>query len=157
MSEFKSLVETANQSGDPAKNVAKLKAMMNEDYQVSKEEADALFNIARNNEGMAKREDFQEIFVQAITSYLLYRGKTPGSVDAIEWIWLSDQIASDYDFSDLEKQLLANVALLAETLPANFNDTVANFEKHIEEHQIDDVETKSLLEKLKSFVSKAVA
>ncbi len=121
LGELKGFIEKAK-SDEPIEDsdLQTLHALMIADHVVSREEADALFLIRVGRPELEDSETFQTLFVNALTSFLLYTGETPGSVDNIEWIWLSDRIGLDGEYTPLEKALVKNLALRAENLPANF-------------------------------------
>jgi hypothetical protein len=122
-------------------HIDQLKELFLEDRVVSKDEAELLFYIKNKTEdsenmelmhpGPEKIPGFKDLFVQALTSYILFTGNTPGSLDTIEFIWLSDHIDEDYNFDYMERELLINIALKAETLPPNFYTLADQFEEKV--------------------------
>jgi len=145
-----------------------LRTCLIKDRIVSTEEAEVLFYIKRQAEKMAimrfKHQGysaipgFDSLFVDAITSNILFTGETPGVLDTIEFIWLSDHITEDYNYDSLERSLLLNIARKAEKLPANFHDLAKNFARHIKENETKPDATTlednmSFLDKLKSLLT----
>ena len=104
--------------------IAALKAMIIEDGAVDNHEASQIFELQEHFASSPYSEAFAEFFIDGITSFLLYSGETPGSLDTQEWIWLLDQIADDGRYTELEKALLRNIAMKAENLPENFQEKV---------------------------------
>ena len=103
-----------------------LKDMIVEDGSIDNNEASLIFEIQDNFVNKPYSDAFADFFVNGITSFLLYSGETPGSLDTKEWIWLLDQIAEDGHYTDLEKALLKNIAMKAENVPEDFAQTISS-------------------------------
>jgi hypothetical protein len=104
-----------------------VRGLITEDGQVSRDEAEALFTMKTMAGGRGVTAAFTDLFVQGLTSFLLFTGITPGSLDDKEWIWLSDHISTDGDYDELERALLTNIVQRAEKLPLNFPDLAEKF------------------------------
>lgn len=111
-----------------AEEIAALRKALLEDHVVDREEADMLFNIKHKVDGIERAVGFTDLFIDAITSHLLYTGETPGVLDNIEYLWLEGQFIDKRDhFDPLDKALLTNIKMKAESVPANFTDLMAKF------------------------------
>lgn len=111
-----------------AEEITALRKALLEDRVVDREEADMLFHIKHKVAGIDSAEGFHELFVDAITSHVLYTGETPGVLDNIEFLWLENQFSDKHDhFDSLDKALLTNIEMKAESVPANFTDLAAKF------------------------------
>ena len=111
-----------------AKEIAALRKALLEDRVVDREEADMLFHIKHQVKGIDGVTEFHDLFVDAITSHLLYTGETPGILDNIEFLWLENQFSDKHDrFDALDKALLTNIEMKAESVPVNFADLAAKF------------------------------
>lgn len=123
------LVRFASQGVIPnAEEIAALKAMLLADRTVSRDEADLLFKLKHMIADIDEAPGFHDLFVDGITSHLLYTGDTDGALDSMEFLWLSEQFSNDVDrFDDLDKALLVNVEMRAESVPANFIELAEKF------------------------------
>lgn len=121
-----------------------------EDKSVSRKEAEDLFHLKNKFPELHDVDGFKDLFVEAITSHVLYTGETAGALGRIEEMWLSDNIARDFAFDDLEEALLMNIALEAVKLPPNFHDMIRRFEQMPEESPIK--KKKPFFDKLKGLV-----
>ncbi len=102
--------------------LAELKQKIVLDRCVSNIEASILFELKDGFETTEYPKAFSDLFIDGVTSFLLYTGETQGSLDTEELVWLKDRIAEDKEFSELEKTLLKNISLRAEKLPFDFSD-----------------------------------
>ena len=89
-----------------AKEVEELRKAIFEDGEVSKEEADALFEL--NEKATEKDPSFKDLFVEGIKSFIL----ADGEVDKEEEDYLLNKISADGQVDECEKALLQ--ALYAE-------------------------------------------
>ncbi len=101
--------------------VSAIKQSLLQDHKVTHEEASLLFDLKDFAENMEYGPEFRDLFVNALTSYLLFTGSSPGTLDTVELVWLQERIKNDAQFSDLEKALLYNLKLKATELPVNFH------------------------------------
>lgn len=151
-----------------AEQIDELRQCLLKDRVVSAEEADLLFYIKNTaadkatmklqHQGPSAIPGFSELFVEAITSNLLFTGETPGALDTLEFIWLSNHIRQDYNYDNLERELLINIAMKAENLPVNFHELTKKFADDLEENKqnLSDEECQnrlSFLDRLKSLLS----
>lgn len=88
---------------DP-EEVQQLRDCIFADQKVDKEEAEALFRL--NNEAKEKCPEFQELFVEAIKSYIL----ADGEIDKEETEFLKEQISADGEIDENEQALLSALA-----------------------------------------------
>ena len=85
---------------------------------IGKAEAEFLFGL--NDATADEKNDaaWRELFVKAITMYLLHAGQTPEAVDGDEARWLIARIEADGKDHDNERALLAYLRHEATSLPA---------------------------------------
>lgn len=106
-----------------------IQARLLDDGEITQDEAEFLFNL---NDYIGENElnttDYPEFFLEAIASFLLNDPLSPGRLDDDEWFWLKAMIAEDMELSDLEAQLLVEIAERATSLPPDFDDFAHNFE-----------------------------
>lgn len=157
---IKSLIEKIKQDGAiDDQEVKLLKDAILSDCKVSDEDAYLLFELEDLLKEKGSCKDFEELFVGAITSYLLNSGDSPGHLDVKEWVWLQDRISDDHKYSPEEHALLMNIALKAESLPPNFYEWVNHLERHLDDFggDLDTLDYKdrtSFLAELKSILKR---
>jgi len=89
--------------------VVALKAAIYEDGVIDTEEAAVLFELADATEGNENDSSWDDLFVEALSDYVLADENTPGVVDPAEAAFLISHIEGDGIISDLERKLLANI------------------------------------------------
>ncbi len=137
-SRLQKLMEKVEQDGALDQQEVKLiKDEIVRDRVVSHEEAALLFKLENMTREERASDDFSSMFVNGITSYLLYTGETQGRLDDKEWIWLQDRISENHSYSLLERTLLQNLVYKAEDLPENFYDWVNDMETHYRDFKDD--------------------
>lgn len=92
-----------------ADEVATLRTELYADGVIDQDEAVTLFEINNAVSGNANDPAWDDLFVQAITDFVLQDDETPGVVDDGEARFLNEQIASDGQVDDLERRLLDNI------------------------------------------------
>lgn len=136
-----------------------LKEEMIKDETVSLEEASALFELASELTEEQARDDFEDMYVDGITSYLLYEQGSEGLMETTKWIWLQDRITKDHKYTPLEQALLRNIAQKAEMLPENFHEWLNDLESHLDKFggDLDELEYKertSFMAELKALLKR---
>jgi len=106
-------------------NLAEIKDLITRDRKVSLTEASLIVDLKNAFEGSDYPQSFFDFYVDGITSFLLYSGNTPGSLDTEELVWLRARLSEDGTLSDIEKALLKNIALRAEGLPHDFHSLMS--------------------------------
>lgn len=79
------------------------------DGKIDKEEADFLFELNDAVSGADNAPEWKELFVEALTDYVLADDETPGEVDEAEATYLISQIDGDGQIDECEKALLLNI------------------------------------------------
>lgn len=125
------------------------------DRTVSREEAELLFELASELAEDRAKEDFEDIYVKGITSYLIKDGALEGG----KWLWLQERIADDHMYTKLEQSLLLNITQKAQSLPPDFDEWVHHLEVHLKEFggDLDELEyhqRTSFLAELKAFLKR---
>jgi hypothetical protein len=85
---------------------------------IGKAEAEFLFDLNDATADQKNDPTWRELFVKAITMYLLHAGQTPDAVDGDEARWLIARIEADGKDHDNERALLAYLRREASHLPA---------------------------------------
>lgn len=90
--------------------VAEIRGEVYDDDLIDTSEATMLFEINNAVTGNPDNDPaWADLFVEAITSYVLQDEDTPGNVDDAEANFLIAQIGADNDIDDLEERLLLNI------------------------------------------------
>lgn len=89
--------------------VNELKIVLYQDGVIDKEEADFLFDLNDAVSGMNNHPSWTNLFVNAITSFLLEDEESPGKIDDDEATWLFDKLNSDGKVDATEKALLESL------------------------------------------------
>lgn len=108
-----------------APEAAALRQALFADGQVDQSEADLLFELNNGCSGADNDPSWAMLFTDAIASFLLNDGPSPGEVDADEAKWLLQHIQGDGKLDDTEKQLLLRLKEKAKGMP----DELAEFIK----------------------------
>ena len=100
-----------------------LRAHIYADDTIDREEAVVLFEINNATSGNPNNvPEWNDLFVDAITDYVLQDEETPGVVSDDEAAFLIEQIGADGDVDELEQRLLYNIEDTADSIPANLLD-----------------------------------
>lgn len=100
-----------------ASEVSELKAILYDDGVIDKEEAEFLFDLNDAVSGKENHSSWGDLFVEAITSFLLDDENSPGEIDQDEAIWLEEKLTSDGQIDEVEKSLLVNLKNKAKSMP----------------------------------------
>ena len=84
-------------------------------------DADFLFELNDAVSGNDNDSSWQELFVEAISAFLLEDENSPGEIDSDEASWLFDKLNSDGQIDSVEKALLNNLKAKAKNLPENLS------------------------------------
>lgn len=115
-----------------ANELAAIQARLLADDTIDQDEIEFLFAIADLvGENMGNTPEFEEFFIEAVTSFILNDPLSPGVLDEDEWFWLKAMIAEDGELGAIEQKLLVEVAERATVLPQDFEDFAKTFE-HVE-------------------------
>lgn len=109
-----------------AEEVVKLNEAIYADGKVDKEEADLLFDLNDAvSEAKAYCPEFETLFVDAITSYVLEDDETPGVVDPTEAAYIVEKISGDGALDELEQKLLKNIKAKAVSIDSSLDELMA--------------------------------
>lgn len=100
-----------------AAEVVAIKEAIYEDGKIDKEEADFLFSLNNAVSGKQNAKEWRELFVDAITSYLLDDELSPDEIDEGEAEYLYNQIKGDGQIDDTELALLKNLQVKSKNFP----------------------------------------
>ena len=96
-----------------ADEAAALKERLYDDGVIDQEKADLLFKLNDAVSGNANDPAWQELFVDAITDFVLADDTSPGEVDEDEAIYLIKHIIAIGQVDEIEKALLLNIGAKA--------------------------------------------
>lgn len=109
-----------------AQEVNKIREVIYEDKVIDREEADFLFELNDATSGNKNHPSWKELFVEAISSYLLDDEKSPGEVDAEEAKWLVEKVEGDGKCDENEKALLLNIKKKAKSISKELENKIKN-------------------------------
>ncbi|MDR1172092.1 MAG: TerB family tellurite resistance protein [Bacteroidales bacterium] len=104
-----------------AGEVKQLEKALYADGKIDSEEAEFLFDLNDAVSGKDNCKEWKELFVNAISSFLLDDENSPGEIDEDEAKWLLTKIQGDGNIDELEKALLQNLKNKAKSFPAILN------------------------------------
>jgi len=84
---------------------------------IDREEADFLFDLNDAVSDKVNATEWGDLFVKAITEFLLHDEDSPGEIDPEEAAWLYDKIGADGKVDDLEIRLLNELRDSAKAFP----------------------------------------
>jgi len=108
--------------------VAKLRELLFADNKIDNNEADLLFELNTICSGSDNAPEWQDLFVEAISSYLLNDENSPNVIDQAEANWLISKIGEDGQIDKNEKALLNNLKSKATSIVPILLDYIS---KHI--------------------------
>ena len=97
--------------------VKQLQEVLYADGVIDKEEAEFLFELNDAVSGKDNDPAWEELFINAISAFLLEDETSPGEIDDEEAKWLLAKIQGDGQLDQIEKALLANLKAKAKTFP----------------------------------------
>ncbi len=109
-----------------AAEVKEIEAMIYADGTIDKEEADFMFAVNDAVSGKDNDNSWGDLFVKAISSFVLDDEDSNGEVDEEEAAYLVEKIQGDGEIDATEKSLLLN---LKNVLGANFPKSLDNLLK----------------------------
>ena len=101
--------------------VKQLREVLYADGKIDKEEAEFLFELNDAVSGKDNHPDWEALFIEAITSFLLEDETSPGEIDDDEAQWLLAKIQGDGQVDGIEKALLDNLKKKAKNFPEILN------------------------------------
>lgn len=97
--------------------VRQIRAAVYADSKIDSEEAVILFEINNAVSGdLSNSPLWGDLFVKAISDFVLQDDETPGVVDDVEAQFLVDQIGADGQYDDLEKRLIETIRTRARSV-----------------------------------------
>lgn len=97
--------------------VKTIKKVIYEDGKIDKDEADFLFELNDAVSGKDNAPEWKNLFVDAITAFVLEDEVSPNESDDDEAKYLYDQIKGDGQVDDIERALLENIKAKAKNFP----------------------------------------
>ena len=97
--------------------VKTIKKVIYEDGKIDKDEADFLFELNDAVSGKDNAAEWKDLFVDAITAFVLEDEVSPNEIDDDEAEYLYDQIKGDGQVDDIERALLENIKAKAKNFP----------------------------------------
>ncbi len=97
--------------------VKTIKKVIYEDGKIDKDEADFLFELNDAVSGKDNAPEWKNLFVDAITAFVLEDEVSPNEIDDDEAEYLYDQIKGDGQVDDIERALLENIKAKAKNFP----------------------------------------
>ena len=101
-----------------SEEVKTIKAVIYEDGKIDKDEADFLFELNDAVSGKENAPEWKDLFVYAITAFVLEDEVSPNEIDEDEAEYLYNQIKGDGQVDDIERALLENIKAKAKSFPA---------------------------------------
>lgn len=99
--------------------VKELKSALFADGKIDREEADFLFDLNNAVSGKNNHESWEELFIQAISGYLLDDDNSAGEIDAAEAEWLYGKLSEDGHVDTIERKLLLHLRERSGNFPAH--------------------------------------
>ncbi|PJF01390.1 hypothetical protein [Prevotella intermedia] len=100
-----------------SEEVKTIKAVIYEDGKIDKDEADFLFELNNAVSGKENAPEWKDLFVDAITAFVLEDEVSPNEIDEDETEYLYNQIKGDGQVDDIERALLENIKAKAKSFP----------------------------------------
>ena len=125
-----------------AAEVLQIRERIYEDDTIDKEEADFLFKLNDGVSGKDNDSSWKELFIEAISDYVLKDETSPGVIDEEEASYLISKIQADGVVDNTELELLLHITTTAKECHDSFNDFVLISLKDVilEDGIIDDSE-----------------
>ena len=101
-----------------SEEVKTIKAVIYEDGKIDKDEADFLFELNDAVSGKENAPEWKDLFVDAITAFVLEDEVSPNEIAEDEAEYLYNQIKGDGQVDDIERALLENIKAKAKSFPA---------------------------------------
>lgn len=101
-----------------SEEVKTIKDVIYEDGKIDKDEADFLFELNDAVSGKENAPEWKDLFVDAITAFVLEDEVSPNEIDEDEAEYLYNQIKGDGQVDDIERALLENIKAKAKSFPA---------------------------------------
>lgn len=100
-----------------AEEVKTIKDVIYEDGKIDKAEADFLFELNDAVSGHENAPEWDSLFVEAITAYVLEDETSPNEIDEEEVLYLYSKICGDGHVDGVERALLENLKKKSKNFP----------------------------------------
>ena len=100
-----------------SEEVKTIKAVIYEDGKIDKDEADFLFELNDAVSGKENAPEWKDLFIDAITAFVLEDEVSPNEIDSDEAEYLYNQMKGDGQVDDTERALLENIKAKAKSFP----------------------------------------
>ena len=100
-----------------AAEVKTIKEVIYEDGKIDNEEAEFLFDINDAVSGKENAPEWNELFINAITSFMLEDETSPNEIDDDEAKYLYEKVKGDGQVDELERALLENLKAKSNNFP----------------------------------------
>lgn len=107
-----------------ANEVKEIETVIYADGKIDKEEADFLFELNDAVSGKDNHSTWKELFVKAISSFVLDDDGSNGEIDEDEAKYLVNQIQGDGNIDANEKALLTNLKSILGSLPKSLEKLI---------------------------------
>ena len=104
-----------------AAEVKEIEAMIYQDGEIDQEEADFMFELNDAVSGNANHDSWGDLFVKAISSFVLDDDASNGEIDDDEAKYLFEQIQGDGQIDDVELKLLNHLKSSVSSFPDILN------------------------------------
>jgi uncharacterized membrane protein YqhA len=122
MSDLKEIRKTIFADGQISEdNIKLLRDVIFANGGVNKEKADFLFEVKDTIDKKKQTPEFGELFIEAISAFLLEDEESPGEIDESEAKWLRAKIQRNGVVDKLDKKLLANLKKKSINFPEMLN------------------------------------
>ena len=129
-----------------ANEVAQIRERIYADNTIDDDDADFLFILNDGVSGKDNDPSWKELFIEAISDFVLKDETSPGVVDSDETSYLIDKIQADGVIDDIELELLVHIATTAQECHDSFNAFVLDSLKQaiLEDGVIDEGEVEMM-------------
>jgi hypothetical protein len=100
------------------------------DGKIDVEEAEFIFDLNTACSDAANDPSWQQLLIDAISSYLLDDEISPNSIDTKEAKWLISKIGEDGHIDDNEKALLLYIKNKAQSMPSSLSEYINMYAKN---------------------------
>lgn len=107
-----------------SQEVEKIRELIYADGIIDSDEAEFLFALNDAVSGKGNDASWEQLFIEAISSFLLEDDNSPGEIDSDEAEWLYNKIKSDGQIDRIEKNLLTVLKRRSTSFPARLEELI---------------------------------
>jgi len=107
-----------------AAEVTRIREVIYRDGVIDKKEAEFLFELNDVCSGAKNHASWQDLFIEAITSFLLEDEISPDIIDSSEAKWLLSKVQADGKIDKVEAALLKNLLKKAKVMPDSLKEFI---------------------------------